>query len=127
MSPDILSHLLPPSPILHWLLMTLPLTIGLAGIFGALEHEVGNRRLAVWAIVLLLWLFLPISFHDPLLSQLSSAISILGWLGLVKAWAQHVWQNRPTPIWTHALVIAQLVAIASACGLALSRAFGQVA
>lgn len=122
MSGELLSLLLTPSPILHWLLLTLPLTIALAGALGALEQEAGNRRLALLALTLLIWLFLPLTFDDPMLAQLSGAVSILGWLGLVRLWAGHIWQNRPTPVWPHALVIGQLFAILLACTMALLRA-----
>ncbi len=115
--------LLTPSPIMHWLLMTLPATITLSGVLGVAEHETGNRRLSLWAGVLTIWLFLPLQFSDPMLVQLSEAVSMLGWLGLVLYWARHVWINRPSPVWGHALVITHLVAILVACAVALIRAW----
>ena len=125
MNGDFLTHLLTPSPVMHWLLMTLPVTITLTGALGMAEHETGNRRLSLWAGTLTVWLFLPLRFSDPMLFQLSEAISMLGWLGLVLYWARHVWVNRPTPVWGHALVITHLVAILVACAVALVRAWLQ--
>jgi hypothetical protein len=123
MSDAFLLRLFTPSPIMGWLLMTLPMTITLSGLFGAAERERGNRRLSLWAAAMVVWLFLPVQFQTPLLAQLSGAISILGWLGLVGYWARHVWVNRPTPVWVHAVVITHLVAIAVGAGVALVRAW----
>lgn len=122
-SGDFLTLLLTPSPVMHWLLLTLPLTITLSGVLGAAEHETGNRRLSLWAAAMTVWLFLPVRFADPVLVQLSETVSMLGWLGLVGYWARHVWVNRPTPVWGHALVITHLLAILVACGVALIRAW----
>ncbi|MFZ1339639.1 MAG: hypothetical protein WAS26_11370 [Paracoccaceae bacterium] len=118
-----LDLLLTPSPIMRWLLLTLPMTIALSGLFGLAKRETGNRRLSLWAIALTVWLFVPLTFVTPELAQLSGALSILGWLGLVGYWARHVWVNRPTPVWVHALVITHLMALAVACGVALIRAW----
>ena len=123
MNGDFLTLLLTPSPVMHWLLMTLPATIMLSGILGAVEQEAGNRRLSLWAAAMTLWLFLPFRPDDPVLQQLSGAMSMLGWLGLVGHWGRHVWINRPTPVWGHALVITHLVAILVACGVAVIRAW----
>ncbi len=123
MSDAFLIRLFTPSPIMGWLLMTLPMTITLSGLFGAAERERGNRRLSLWAAAMVIWLFLPFRFQTPLLAQLSGAISILGWLGLVAYWARHVWVNRPTPVWVHAAVITHLVAIAVGAVVALVRAW----
>ena len=122
MSADFLARLLTPSPIMHWLLMTLPMTITLSGLFGVAERETGNRRLALWAAAMAIWLFLPLSFADPTLRQIGGMVSILGWLGLVGYWARHGWGNRPTPVWVHAVVITHLMAILVACVVALLRA-----
>jgi hypothetical protein len=123
MSDAFLIRLFTPSPIMGWLLMTLPMTITLSGLFGAAERERGNRRLSLWAAAMVIWLFLPFRFQTPQLAQLSGAISILGWLGLVAYWARHVWVNRPTPVWVHAAVITHLVAIAVGAVVALVRAW----
>ena len=114
---------LTPSPIMHWLLMLLPATIALSGLFGAAEREAGNRRLSLWSLALVVWLFLPWQPQDAQMAQLSGAVSVLGWLGLVGYWARHVWVNRPTPVWVHAAVITHLVAILVACGVAVIRAW----
>lgn len=111
-----------PSPIMWWLLMTLPLTITLSGVFGVAERETGNRRLSLVAAVMTIWLFLPWQAEDLILRQISGTVSILGWLGLVAYWARHVWINRPTPVWVHAAVITHLVAILVACVVAFWRA-----
>ena len=79
--------------------------------------------MSLWAIALTVWLFVPLTFVTPELAQLSGALSILGWLGLVGYWARHVWVNRPTPVWVHAVVITHLMALAVACGVALIRAW----
>jgi hypothetical protein len=122
MEPSFLDRLLVPSPIMHWLLMLLPLTITLSGILGAAERETGNRRLSLWAAALTVWLFFPLTIPDPLLRQLSGAVSILAWIGLVGYWARHVWVNRPTPVWVHAAVITHLVALAVGGVIAVIRA-----
>lgn len=127
MSGEFMTRLLTPSPIMHWLLMTLPMSITLSGLFGAAERETGNRRLSLWAAAMVVWLFLPVQFETPQLAQMAGAVSILGWLGLVGYWARHVWVNRPTPVWVHALVITHLVAIGVACVVALLRAWAQTA
>ncbi|MDQ2068071.1 hypothetical protein Q9295_16995 [Xinfangfangia sp. CPCC 101601] len=122
MNADFLTEVLTPSPILHWLLIALPATLALAGLMGALQREPGNRRLAAWATVLVVWLFVPLQFDDPVLAQLSQAASMLAWLGLLGHWAKHVWFNRPTPVWAHGLVITHVVAILIAGLVALFRA-----
>ncbi len=127
MSGEFMTRLLTPSPIMHWLLLTLPMSITLSGLFGAAEREAGNRRLSLWAAAMVVWLFLPVRFETPQLAQMAGAVSILGWLGLVGYWARHVWVNRPTPVWVHALVITHLVAIGVACVVALLRAWAQTA
>lgn len=121
MGGDFMTRLLTPSPIMLWLLLLLPATIALSGILGAAERETGNRRLALWALLLVIWLFLPLRPVDPVAAEVTGTVSILGWLGLVGYWARHVWINRPTPVWIHAVVIAHLVAIAVGCGVALIR------
>lgn len=122
MEGSFLDRLLTPSPIMHWLLMLLPVTIAVSGIFGAAEREAGNRRIAVWALVLTLWLFLPYRIADPVMAPLGGMISILGWLGLVAFWARHVWVQRPTPVWAQGAVVTHLLAILVACVVALVRA-----
>ena len=122
MSGEFLTLLLTPSPILHWLLMLLPLTITFTGVFGAAMLETGNRRLALMAGALTIWLFLPIRFDSPDLQAMSTTFSILAWLGLVGHWARHVWTNRPEPVLGHALVLTHLLAIAVSAGFALVRA-----
>ncbi|WP_395539701.1 hypothetical protein [Neotabrizicola sp. sgz301269] len=122
MDSPFLAHLLTPSPVMHWLLLTLPLTITLSGIFGAVEGENGNRRLAVFAALMTVWLFLPLPYGDPQIAAVGEMVSILGWFLLVGAWARHVWIDRPAPVWVHALVITHLIAIAIACIVALIRA-----
>lgn len=124
MSDAFLARLFTPSPIMGWLLMMLPMTITLSGLFGVAERERGNRRLSLWAAALTVWLFLPMQAPTLQLAQISGAVSILGWLGLVGYWARHVWVNRPTPVWVHALVITHLVAIAVGAVVALIRAWG---
>jgi Ni/Fe-hydrogenase subunit HybB-like protein len=124
MTDAFLARLFTPSPIMGWLLMTLPMTITLSGLFGAAERERGNRRLSLWAAALTVWLFLPLTFAQPQAAQISGVVSILGWLGLVGYWARHVWVNRPTPVWVHAAVITHLVAIAVGVVVALVRASG---
>ena len=123
MGRDFLHLLMTPSPIMHWLLMTLPMTIALSGLFGAAERETGNRRLSLWAAAMVVWLFLPVQFAQPQMAQLSGAVSMLGWLGLVGYWARHVWVNRPTPVWVHAVVITHLMAILVAVVVAVVRAW----
>ena len=123
MSGAFLERLFTPSAIMAWLLLTLPLTITLSGVFGAAERERGNRRLALWAAALTIWLFVPLHPQQPQLAQIAGTISILGWLGLVGYWARHVWVNRPTPVWVHAAVITHLMAIAVGAVVALVRAW----
>ena len=118
----LLQHLYTPSPILHWLLTLQPAAITLAGLMGWAERERGNRRLVAWAGGLTLWIWLPVQFGLLELRQLSAMITILGWLGLVGFWAHHVWTNRPTPVWAHAIVIAHLMAIGVALVVAVIRA-----
>jgi hypothetical protein len=117
-----LTRLVTPSPVMHWLLMTLPLTITLSGIFGAAEGESGNRRLALAAALLTVWLFLPFGYGDPQVAAVGQMVSLLGWVFLVWAWARHVWTDRPSPVWVQGLVITHLLAIAIACIVALVRA-----
>lgn len=123
MTSQFFSLLVTPSPIMHWLLMLLPWTITLSGVFGMAERETGNRRLSLWAAALGIWLFLPWQPQDQQMAQLSGAVSILGWLGLVGHWARHVWVHRPTPVWVHAAVITHLVAILVAVVVAVIRAW----
>ncbi|WP_225029123.1 hypothetical protein [Xinfangfangia pollutisoli] len=122
MAGDFLTRLLTPSPVMHWLVMTLPLTITLSGILGAVEREPGNRRLALAAAGLTVWLFLPLAYGDPQIAAVGEMISVFGWFALIGAWAGHVWRHRPTPVWVHGLVIGHLVAILIGCLVALVRA-----
>ncbi len=121
MEPDLLQRLFTPSPVMFWLVMLLPLTITLSGVVGAAERHTGNRRLAVWAAVLTIWLVLPLTFADPVAAQVSAMASILAWLGLVAFWGRHVWNHWPSPVWAHALVITHLVAIAVGAAVAVIR------
>ncbi|MFZ1468958.1 MAG: hypothetical protein WAT09_08245 [Paracoccaceae bacterium] len=123
MAADFWTLLITPSPIMRALLLLLPVLVMVSGIFGVAERETGTRRLSVWAAAMVIWLFLPVSFHDTQWQQLSGMISMLGWLGLVAYWARQVWVHRPTPVWGHALVIANLVAILIACVVAVIRAW----
>lgn len=125
MDSPFLERLLTPSPVMHWLLLLLPVTIALSGILGAVERETGNRRLAFLAILLAIWLHLPLTFQDPQAAALGRMISVFGWVLLIIAWAQHVWQHRPTPVWVNGLVLTQLVAIAMAAVVAVVRALAQ--
>jgi hypothetical protein len=122
MEGDFLTRLTTPSPIMHWLLMTLPLTVAVSGVFGAVERGRHNRRLALWAAVLTVWLFLPLAFADPLTARISAMASILAWVGLIGFWARHVWDYWPSPVWAHGLVITHLVALAVAAIVAVLRA-----
>ncbi len=122
MDGDFVTRLFTPSPIMHWLLMTLPMTVALGGIFGAAERGRNNRRLALWAAGLSIWLFLPVAWADPFAERLSAMASTLAWLGLVGFWARHVWNYWPSPVWAHALVITHLVAIAVGAVVAVVRA-----
>lgn len=122
MEAGFLGRLIVPSPVMHWLLMTLPMTIALSGILGAAERGRNNRRLALWAAGLAIWLFLPVALADPLAARLSAMGSVLLWLGLVGYWARHVWDYWPSPVWAHALVITHLVAIVIGAGVAVLRA-----
>lgn len=127
MDSDFLARLLTPSPVMHWLVLLLPLTITLSGVLGAVEREPGNRRLALWAAALTVWLFLPLPYRDPQVAAVGRMVSILGWFLLVGAWARHVWLHRPTPVWVHGLVITHLVALAVGGVVALVRALGAAA
>lgn len=123
MSGEFMTRLFTPSPIMWWLLMLLPMTITLSGLFGAAERERGNRRLSLWAAAMVVWLFVPLQFQTPQMVQMSGAVTILGWLGLVGYWARHVWVHRPTPVWVHAMVITHLMAILVGAVVALMRAW----
>lgn len=122
MSEEFLIRLFTPSPIMHWLLTLLPVTILISGAFGAAERGRNNRRLTLWAAILTVWLFIPYGFADPLSARISAMGTILLWLGLVGYWARHVWDYWPSPVWAHATVITHLVAIGVAAVVALYRA-----
>lgn len=121
MDGDFLTRLTTPSPVMHWLLLLLPLTVAVPGIFGAVERGAGNRRLSLWAIGLAVWLFLPISFADPVAARISGMATILAWLGMVGYWVRHVWTYWPSPVWAHGAVITHLVAIGVGVVVALVR------
>lgn len=122
MDGDFLTRLTTPSPIMHWLLLLLPVTVAVPGIFGAVERGAGNRRLSLWAIALVIWLVLPVSFDDPLAARTATLATMLAWLGLVGAWARHVWVFWPSPVWAHGAVVTHLIAIVVAAVVALVRA-----
>lgn len=122
MDPGFLDRLLTPSPVMAWLLLLFPALVAGAGIAGARRREPGSLRLAVMALLLLLWLVLPLSFADPIAQRISVMISALGWFGLLGAWSQQVWNRWPAPVWIHAWVTSHLVAILVACAVAVFRA-----
>jgi hypothetical protein len=122
MDGDFLTRLLTPSPVMHGLLVLLPLTVAVPGIFGAAEGGAGNRRLSLWAILLAIWLALPLGFADPMAAAVSSLATVLAWLGMVGYWARHVLTYWPSPVWAHAAVVTHLVAIAIGAVVALVRA-----
>ena len=122
MTGEFLTRLFTPSPVMHWLLMLLPMTILVSGLLGAAERGRHNRRLALWAAGLTVWLFLPIGFADPLSARIATMGTILLWLGLVAFWARHVWDYWPSPVWAHGAVITHLVAIGVGAVIALFRA-----
>lgn len=115
-------RLLTPSPIMHGLLLLLPATILVSALSGWWQRERGNRRLTLWAGLLTLWVFLPVTFPLIEMRQLSAMATMLAWVGLVGAWGHHVWTFRPTPVWAHGVVIAHLMAIGVAVVVAILRA-----
>ncbi|MCB6176830.1 hypothetical protein LHP98_01645 [Rhodobacter sp. Har01] len=122
MEGDFLIRLTTPSPVMHWLLVLLPVTVAVPGLFGAAEGGAGNRRLSLWAIGLALWLFVAPRFADPVAAGVSSLATVLAWAGMVGFWARHVWTYWPSPVWAHAAVVFHLSAIAIASVVALVRA-----
>jgi hypothetical protein len=122
MGSDFLTRLVTPSPIMHWLLVLLPVSVAITGLFGAVERGANNRRLALFAVALAVWLLVPVQFADPMAARISAMGSILAWAGLVGFWARHIWDYLPSPVWAHGVVITHLIALLVACVVALVRA-----
>ena len=122
MDSDFLTRLITPSPIMHWLLELFPLVVAVGGLAGIRRRNPGSARLAALAVLLALWFFLPLGFADPIAQKISVMASVIGWFTLLGAWAAHVWNRWPNPVWAHAWVISHLSTILVACIVALYRA-----
>lgn len=99
------------SAVLRLLLMGIPVSITVAAIAGWRKTVPGARGLALWGILLLIWLAMPLRFSVIEFQQLAQMVSILGWFWLLRAWAQHVLGEWPSPTWGHWLVGSLLVAL----------------
>ena len=122
MDGDFLQRLLTPSPVMHWLLLLFPVVVAIAGLTGVRRRHSGAMRLLLLALVTLIWLALPVVFSDPALKSLSVMVSVTLWFSLLAAWAGHVWNRWPSPVWAHGWVVSHLITILIACVVALVRA-----
>lgn len=92
------------SPLFRALALALPVVITVAAIAGWRQRVEGAGQLALFGIVVCLWLGLPWHSTYLELQQASLVLSILCWFWLLLAWARHVLGDWPAPIWGHWLV-----------------------
>lgn len=88
-----------------------------AGMRGLLGRR-GAGRLALGALALCLWLFLPWQPALPEARQLSVFVSTFGWLWLVMGWMRLVWRKGFGPAPLNAL--GGLLLLAGVAGLGLA-------
>jgi hypothetical protein len=104
--------------VVAWLILAVPLLIVAA--FASSWHDGRRdaRRLLIWALVYVIWLFAPLHFADSQMRQLSAALSIFGWVWLAYAWLGHVWLRGFGPIWANMIVAVALLLLTIGIGLA---------
>lgn len=86
------------------LALAIPLAITVAALAGWRQRVEGAGQLALFGLLVCLWLATPWTFAYLELQQASLALSILCWFWLLLAWARHVLGDWPAPIWGHWLV-----------------------
>ncbi len=111
---DVLT-LLGTSPLLRGMAAAVPVTIAVAGFAGWRARVPNTLPLALWGLVLCLWIYLPIEVHLQQVYIFRNFVSILGWLWLVKAWGRLVLTEWPAPIWAH-WIVGTLLALLPLCG-----------
>ncbi|NPD15257.1 hypothetical protein HOY34_08600 [Xinfangfangia sp. D13-10-4-6] len=124
MENEFLRRLLTPSPIMHWLLILFPVVVAIAGLTGVRRRHGGAVRLTILAVIAVIWMTMPVHFADPVMQSISVIASVTLWFSVLVAWARHVWNRWPSPVWAHAWVVSHLVTILIASVVALVRALG---
>lgn len=115
---DLLGH----SPVLQALAAAVPVAITVAGLAGWRAQVPGTLPLAVWGLVLCVWIFAPVTLTEEQVILFRNFVSILGWLWLVRAWGRLVLTEWPAPIWSHWIVGTLLALLPLTGAVVLIRA-----
>ena len=78
--------------------------------------------LAIWGLMLCLWIYAPIEVHLHQVEVFRNFVSILGWVWLVRAWGRLVLNEWPAPIWSHWIVGTLLLLLPLTGAVVLIRA-----
>jgi hypothetical protein len=113
--------LLGQSAALQALASAVPVAITVAGLAGWRARVPHTLPLAIWGLVLCLWIFAPVTLTEAQVLSFRNFVSILGWLWLVRGWGRLVLTEWPAPIWSHWIVGTLLVLLPLAGGVVLIR------
>ncbi|OYU18026.1 MAG: hypothetical protein CFE34_12650 [Rhodobacteraceae bacterium PARR1] len=107
--------LLGQSPLLLMLASAVPVAITVAGLAGWRAQVPDTLPLAIWGLILTLWIFAPVTLTEAQVILFRNFVSIIGWLWLVRAWGRLVLTEWPAPIWSH-WIVGTLLALLPLCG-----------
>lgn len=110
------------SPLLRALAAAVPMAITVAGVAGWRARVPHTLPLAVWGLVLCLWIYAPVAVHLHQVEVFRNFVSILGWVWLVRAWGRLVLNEWPAPIWSHWIVGTLLLLLPLTGAVVLIRA-----
>lgn len=96
--------LLSASAVFRALALAVPVAITVAALAGWRQRVEGAGPLALFGIVVCLWIGAPLDLPYAELRQAGLALSVLCWFWLLWAWGRHVLGDWPAPIWGHWLV-----------------------
>lgn len=110
------------SSLLRALAAAVPVAITVAGLAGWRARVPHTLPLAIWGVLLCLWIYAPIEVHLHQVEVFRNFVSILGWVWLVRAWGRLVLNEWPAPIWSHWMVGTLLLLLPLAGAVVLIRA-----
>ncbi|MFN3722336.1 MAG: hypothetical protein ACK4VZ_04770 [Paracoccaceae bacterium] len=102
------------------LIVATPLAIALSGFA---TWRIGDRRgllLMLWVAIYVIWMLWP----QPLAPELvlpGRVVSVVGWFGLISAWARQVKWHEPLLLAANSIVVAFMIALILTTSVALVR------
>lgn len=111
------------SPSLQALALAVPVAIAVAGLAGWRAKVPHALPLALWGMLLVLWIVLPVGTLPEEVGQFRRMVAGFGWLWLVQAWGRLVLTEWPAPIWAHWIIGTLLLVLPVTVAVVLIRAF----